>query len=303
MRRFGRLLVEWDPRLRMTDRELASVDEEYARQKAAGKRLVLGTLPSRSGTKWLCDIFSAHANATGTPERNFEAAAFYRYIKYNKLPVDTAGIIAAIKHGIIRDWKKADVALVFSPHFSHGLEELYDALGPERIIFAINDPEFTVQSMYNKGIFSQRYARNDPTLANGYQPALAGSWSQIFGRLVPVGGEYEQWSGLTPIGKLAWWGNMVTMEINRQLSRLPAGVMDVFDLAAADQNYTWYLSLAKDYRLAPVLSERAFLRIKGKRFKASENRKHEWSGVERAEFEQHTKEWAELYRKLSRLHA
>lgn len=285
---------------RLDAETLKSIDTEYARLQKAGKRLVLGTLPSRSGTKWLCDIFDAHEGAHGAPERSFDAVSFYRYIKYNKLPIDTAGVVASIKHDIIEDWKKADLTLVFSPHFSHGIAELYEILKPEKVIFALNDPEFTVQSMYNKGFFTQEYIRGDNNLAIGYQPGLAGSLSQMFGRLVPNGPFYDEWLRLTRIGKIAWWGNMVVAEIDRQMQMLPPGVMDIFHLKTADQNYEWYKKLAATYHLAPLLSEKAFLAIKGKKFKASENTKHVWTETERREFEKYTADWCFIYEGLYR---
>lgn len=298
MKRFGRLIIQWDHEPRLTNNEIARIEIDYADLQKAGKRLVLGTLTSRSGTKWLCDIFAAHPNATGSPERSFDAASFYRYIRYNDLPIDTAGVMAILKYGIIQDWKKGDIALVFSPHFSHGLTELYEVLKPERIIFALNDPEFTVQSIYNKGFFSQRYVRSRTDRALGFQPALGTRWGVSFGRLVPNGPEYDSWNRLTRVGKIAWWGNMVTLEIGRQLSKLPSEVTDIFHLKHADQNYAWYKELANRYGLAPLLDEKSFLAIKKKRFKKSDNVKHEWSSLERAEFEDHAAEWMALYQKL-----
>lgn len=106
--KIGRLEISWNrrPWPRLGAKELADIDERYEKALASGKRLVLGTLCARSGTMWLCDIFDEHKNATGITERNFEAEAYYRFIAYNKLPIDTAGIIALIKHGILEDWKR-----------------------------------------------------------------------------------------------------------------------------------------------------------------------------------------------------
>lgn len=298
MKRFGKLIVGWDNHSQIRMSDFSHVDEEYEHLQRSGKRLVLGVLPSRSGTKWLCDIFEAHKNGTGRPEPHYDAASFYRWVTYNKLPVDTSGVMAVFKHGIIEQWKRKDIALVFSPHFSHGLIELYRELKPEKIIFAINDPKFTVQSMYNFGFFTQPYIHANPGKAIGYQPMLDGAWPHTFGRLVPNGPFYREWEKLTRIGKLAWWGNMVNQDINRQLSELPAEVMDIFNLKTADQNYAWYLELAKRYGLTPVLSEPKFLALKDIRYKKSDNVEHVWSPQEQAEFERYTKEWEMLYEKL-----
>lgn len=299
MRIGKRLIVHLDHEPKLDAETLSSIDEEYAQLQKQGRRLVLGTLVSRAGTKWLCDIFDAHKNATGRPEPSFEAASFYRYIKYNKLPIDTSGILAIIKYWIVEDWKKkGDLALVFSPHFSHGLLELYAELKPDKIIFALNDPKFTVQSMYNKRQFTQYYFREDNEKALGYQPALAGSWSFMWGRLVPNGPFYDTWKDMTRIGKLAWFGNMVNRDIYSQLEMLPQHAWEVFHLKAADQNYEWYLELAERYSLFPLLSKTAFLKLKKLKNKPSENTPHVWSEREVEEYTAHTKEWTAIYNKL-----
>lgn len=298
MRKFGNIIIARDHTRKITEEDYHTIDEEYEAGLRAGKQLILGTLPARSGTMWLCDIFGDHDNATGITERDFEAESFYRYIKYNNLSIDTAGIITMIKHGIIEDWKKGDVALVFSPFFSHGLKELYDILRPTRIIIGINDPQFTVQSMYNKGFFKHYYVRDNADKALGFQPAFQQSWSYLFGRLVPNGDFYQTWQDLTRIGKIAWWGNMVTMEIDRQLKHIPDDKVFLFHLKDADQNYEYYKKMASDFGLAPLLSEKHFLSIKWRRVKKAHNETHEWSDQERHEFQLYTKEWHELYHKL-----
>lgn len=298
--RIGNLIISWDrrPYTRLDKETLENIDAEYEAGLTAGKKLILGTLCARSGTMWLCDIFDSHNNATGITERNFEPESFYRYITYNKLPIDTSGIIALIKRGIIEDWKRGDIALVFSPFFSHGMLELNEKLKPEKIIFAINDPAFTVQSIFNKGMFKHFYIRERNDLALGYQPSLYGSWSQFFGRIVPNGVAYESWKKLTRLGKAAWWGNRINVDIWEQLKTLPREKIFIFNLKEADQNYEYYKRLAAEFGLTPLLSEKKFLSIKDWRVKSSDNAKHEWTDVERKEFENETKEWMTLYKRL-----
>lgn len=300
--RLGRLIITIDrrPYGDLSEESLRSVDAAYEAGLAAGKKLILGTLCARSGTMWLCDIFAAHQNATGITERNFEPESFYRYITYNKLPIDTSGIIALIKRGIVEDWKKGDVALVYSPFFSHGMLELNEALRPHRIMFAITTPEFTVQSMFNKGFFRHFYIRKHVDQVLGYQPAMKGSWSHLFGRIVPNGAEYERWLGLTRFGKVAWWGNRINVDIWDQLKTLPQEKIFIFDLKQADQNYDYYLKMAKEFGLTPILKKGAYLALKGKRVRAKQNAVHEWTDTERAEFLAETKEWNSLYEELSK---
>lgn len=277
---------------------LKTVSQDYEKQIKSGKILILGTLSARSGTRWLCDIFSHHKTAIGSIERFNVAEAFYRYIKFNNLPIDCSGFIRLIKKGILQDWEKVDISLVFSPYFSHGILELYNELKPQRIIFAINDPEFTVTSIYNKEVFKETYYKDSPNLILGYQPELGERWSHFFGRIVPKGNFYSTWEKLTRIGKISWWGNRINMDIYQQLQEIPTEKIWIFKLKEADQNYDYYKKLAKEFNLQPLLEEEEFLTIKAKTVKKSNNVKREWTEREKDEFLQYTKQWTELYNML-----
>jgi hypothetical protein len=291
------------PKKGLTEAELLSVDAEYEKGLASGKKLVLCTLCARSGTRWLGDVFNEHKNATGVTERYFEAESLYRYIKYNKLPIDTSGITKLIKYGIVQDWKKGNVSIVISPFFSHGILELNEVLRPEKIIFGINDPKFTTQSIYNKGFFEQKYVREHTDLALGFQPGFDQEWCwlYLFARLVPNGESYSEWEKLTRIGKIAWWGSMVNRDIWKQMEALPKEKTFVFILKHADQNYEYYKNIAREFGLAPLLSEKKFLAVKGKTVTVKHNKSHEWSSQEQKEFEQYSKEWQVLYEQLSKI--
>src|SRR3989344_8846258 len=275
-----------------------NVDAEFDALKKGGKKLLLGVFPARSGARWLCDIFSAHDNAIGTLERYATPEALWRYIKYNKLPIDTAGIVRLIKCGIVADWKKKDTSLIFSPYFSHGLLELVGALKPDTVIFALNDPRHTVQSLYNKGFFKETYFRDDENLALGYQPNIE-KMHWLFGRVVPNGAYYREWLALTRVGKIAWWGNMLVRDIYEQFTQLPQECTWIFDLRKADQNYEYYKEMAKRFGLEPLLPERTFLAMKGKTVQAKDNTPHEWSSQEEKEFTELTGEWYRLYSSLT----
>ena len=129
--------------------------ELFDELRANGKRLFLGTLAARSGTRWLCDIVKSHDRTHAVTERDVMVEAFWRYVKYNELPIETDGTITLLKQRIASDWLKNDATLIFSPYFSHGLLELCQLLKPEKVIFGIAQPEFVVQSIFNKRM-SQR---------------------------------------------------------------------------------------------------------------------------------------------------
>jgi hypothetical protein len=274
-------------------------DEQYQELRRGGRQLVLGTLAARSGTRWLCDIVKNHDRAFAVTERDVTVEAFWRYVKYNELPIDTAGIIKLFKQRIVGDWRENDLTLVFSPYFSHGFLDLYHALDPDKVIFGIARPEFVVQSIYNKGMFAESYLHGNTNLALGYQPELAERWSHFFGRIVPRGSFYQTWEGLTRVGKIAWWVNRINMDIYDQLGNVPEERIIVFDLPQADQNYDYYLRLADLLNLSPLMDKERFLSLKKLTVKKSDNVKHDWSTHEQAEFDEYIAEWRQTYYDIS----
>lgn len=281
------------PEDQSVDLELS--EEQFQEFHNNGKRLVLGTLAARSGTRWLCDIVKNHDRSFAVTERDTTVEAFWRYVKYNELPIDTDGIIRLLKQRVADDWQENDLTLVFSPYFSHGLVELYHALDPEKIIFGMAAPEFVVQSIYNKGFFLEDYSSHDADLVLGYQPEFTTRWSHYFGRIVPRGEFFQTWLGLTRVGKIAWWVNRVNMDIYRQLEMIPEDRIVVFDLPRADQNYDYYVGLAGRLKLSPLMGKNQFLSLKKITVRKTDNVKHEWSGKEKSEFELYISEWRRVY--------
>ena len=131
------------------------LEDKYEKLLQQGKRLFLCITIGRSGTRWLTDIISEHKNAVGSTERLGLIETFYRYVKWNKLQIDVQGIINLIKDSIVQDWINNDISMVNSPFFSHDLLYLYDVFKPEYIIWGVNDPKFTIISLYNKGWYKE----------------------------------------------------------------------------------------------------------------------------------------------------
>lgn len=275
------------------------VEKLFAQNIKAGKRLVLGTLVGRSGTRWLCDIFKSHLGVAASIERFSEAEAFYRYVCFNNLPIDVSAIINLFKAGILEDWEKSEISVVFSPYFSHGIDHLIQELYPENIIVAVAEPRFIVQSLYNKGFFIEDLFYRDRNKVVGYQPQVGLKPSHFFGRVIPTSDEFEQWSKLTRIGKIAWWGNRIMCDIHFQIQHLKEQRIYIFDLAYADQNYEFYLQLCGQFDLCPKLSQKKFLSLKKNTVKPHDNAPHGWTLQEESEFLEFSKEWREIYGTLS----
>ncbi len=207
---------------------------------------------------------------------------------------------------MVQDWKRGDIALVTSPFFSHGIRQLYEALQPIRIIFAIGEPRFTVQSMYNKGFYEQHYLRDRTDLALGFQPAFPQRWYwlYLFARLVPNGEYYKEWETLTRIGKISWFGSMVHRDIWQQLQSIPQEKIFIFNLQEVlTDYYGYYKNFANEFGLAPLLSEKSVQQIRQKGIKSWHNKENSWSDQEQQEFEELTKEWTALYKRLSSIPA
>ena len=143
--------------------------------------------------------FDRHENASGSCERFSVEEAFYRYIKCNKLPVDVNGIIDLIKDGIVQDWEKTDISFIASPYLSHDIPYLFEMLKPESIIWSINDPRYTITSFYNKGWYKIQSHLNASKI-HSIDPNL--NINQSFGRIIPQGNEFLEWSSLTRIGQI-----------------------------------------------------------------------------------------------------
>lgn len=270
----------------------------YPKVNRSKKKLVLAVQTGRSGMKWLCSIFAAHDNAYGRGERNRDAEAYYRYISWNRLPIDTAGILAVCQREILGDWKSVDLSLLSSPYFAYNFLYLYEGLSADRVIWAINDPVFTLTSIYNKGWYCEDYKKSDNRLALGFQPQLEGRWSHYFGRLVPHGDFFDEWKALTRVGKIAWYLNETTKEIHASMKRIPQDKIWVYRLEEADQNYDYYLRLADDFGLRPIISRDKFLSLKMKTAWRSENIQKEFNRREKKEFETYAADYIEIYRGL-----
>lgn len=262
------------------------------------KKLVLGVTSGRSGMKWVFEIFRKHKNAEGGCERNAEAEAFYRYIKFHNLKIDTEGIFDITKREILKDWLVADISITVSPYFSHSAYYVYKKLNADRIIWGITDPKFTVTSFFNKNWYKNDISYNDLNKVPGYQPDLKERWSHFLGRLIPSGSFYNEWKSLTRIGKISWFLNMINKEIFSNILKIPKDKVWIFRLEEADQNYEYYIKMAKEFELKPLLSKKVFLSIKKIATKKGENDIIEWSAKEKEEFYNYTKDYREIYDKV-----
>jgi len=274
--------------------------EETAKQYAdvkrrRNKRLVLAVSSGRSGMKWLLSVFLSHPGVAGGHERLGALEAFHRYVHFNHLPIDLSGLVAMTQACVVEDWEKADLSVVSSPYFAHGLTPVFNALEADSLVWGINDPEYTVTSLYNKGCYMRNCVCGDPSLATGPQPHWGDDWKHTFGRIEPRGAFHEEWTGLTRVGKSAWYANTMQKEISEQVDRIGREKIWVFRLSQSSQNYAYYQRLADAFGLTPRMSEAQFVALKKQACRPGENLVREWSQQERAEFERLAADYISLY--------
>lgn len=285
-------------------------------KKDQKKHLILIVSVGRSGTRWLAEIFNAHDRVKGSCETESYAEFFYRYVKWNRLPVDLSGVFNILAAKVLNDWQEADVSVIASPGLSIDLLDVCKNLEVDEIIWAVNNARFTVTSFYNKGWYKEQVCIQDPNLAIGLQPNFRQelkvptrtiipriktfySYKRFFGRIIPRGDFFYTWKELTRVGKIAWYYNMHNLKIYEQLKTIDPNRIWIFRLEQADQNYDYYLKMAKRFNLKPILTRNKFLGIKRRVINPKENLQKEWELKECEEFEIYSKEFQEIYLKLS----
>lgn len=262
------------------------------------KRFILIVTMGRSGSRWLSEIFNMHDGVKGSCEEDMYAESFYKYVKWNQLPVDLTGVYNTLAKRILNDWNKADVSVIASPGISIDFLDIYKILEVDEVIWAVNDALFTITSFYNKGYYNINFYLQNPNLAVGYQPYYDDKMTRFFGRLVPRGEFFYTWKKLTRIGKISWYYNMFNMKIYDQMKSIPSDSKWIFKLDEADQNYDYYLKLAERFNLAPIMTKPNFLSIKGKSVSPSDNKRMELDPQSLKEIEQYSKEFLDIYPSL-----
>ena len=267
--------------------------------ETAGKRTILGYGTGRCGMNWFHRILAAHANATGGCERFSDFEVFYRYFHYHNLPVDMGGFHALLKKLRNYDWSRADISVIYSPYFDFGMAGLVGELNPEAVFFHIRKPEDAVNSMWVKGWYKGDYLLADPAKAPGPQPLTLPFYHHNFGRIMPSGPYFEEWRGMTRIGRIAWFyveANTGMLAQHRTFGDKAWTVR----LQDVDQNYDYYVHMAETLGLAPLLGREEFLALKGSTTNAGKTRRStdDWSKQERAEFEKVAGPFLDVYDSL-----
>ena len=83
------------------------------------------------------------------------------------------------------------------------------------------------------------------------------------------------------------------------MQQIPEEKLWIFRLEEADQNYAYYLRMAKAFGLKPLITENKFLSLKQFAARDEENTPKNWSEREHEEFEKYAADYISLYKSLS----
>jgi hypothetical protein len=237
----------------------------------------------RSGTHFIARLFEREPAVAAHHERAPLADSFHRYCVWNRLPVDHAGFVAHKAAGIAADRALGKLSFEASPYLALSIPVLRAAFGA-RFVLLVRRPEGVVNSYLEKGWYAREPARDDPRLALGYQadPALP---HHPFSRLAAAGADGACWSGLSRVGKLAYFWRRLNEATLRDLAALPEDAARVQAL----ERYDWeaHGELARFAGFAPTLSREGFERLAAERpgTRGRAPSVHDWSEAEAAEFE------------------
>ncbi|MBX2799928.1 MAG: sulfotransferase [Myxococcales bacterium] len=237
----------------------------------------------RCGTTFLSEVAGREPEVAASHERLRRAATFHLYCKWNGLQVDPEGFLVDREAAVREDLREHRVSFESSALLSHSIAELH-ARFDARFVMLVRRPDHTVASFAVRGWFLQPIARSDarlpPTLRDAEEPR------HFFGRNLPHGAEFDRWSALTQIGKLAWFWTARNRAIVEQLRHLPASHRCIVRLEDLDADR--YRELARFGGWSSTVTDEAFAQLRGTKPNAGPNPPRlpaTWTSEEAAQFE------------------
>jgi hypothetical protein len=239
----------------------------------------------RCGTHFIAKVYAREPAVASSHERYPTAEAFERYCRWYDLPVDQEGFLQLLANGIRSDLQGHDLSFEASAYLSLSVNALYERFG-SKFVLMVRRPEAVVNSLWAKGWYLNPYVQGDPNRALGYQAGTRPH--HAFSRIGPKGDELNRWQRLTRIGKLAWFWSALNGETLRQLQCLPREHWRLVRLEAFD--YESYCDLSAFLGIQPTIPPSDYRGLvqdrPGRRPRQRSVR--DWTGEERAEFEEET---------------
>jgi hypothetical protein len=237
----------------------------------------------RCGTTFLSLVAAREPGIASAHERLRLGATFHMFCKWHRIAIDSEGFLRDREEAIRRDLTNHSFSFECSALLSHSLEELFERFGA-RFLLLVRSPEETVASFAVRGWFTNPCARKDPSLPPSYREGEEPR--HFLGRNIPHGAEFERWTRLTQIGRIAWFWQARNRAILEQFSRLPASHCRVERLE--DLDYPRYQEVARFLGYESRIDPGVFAELARARPNAGPNpprRYRDWSSLEASEFE------------------
>jgi hypothetical protein len=244
----------------------------------------------RCGTKFFAELMARDHEIAACHERHAFNDTFHRFCQWYGVGADDAGFIATKRRGIEQDLSRARYSFEASGFLSLSLRALHEHLGA-KILILVRAPEKVVASYWRKGWYATAPLLDDParppTLQNVALP------HHFLGRTMPIGAEYERWSKLTRIGKIAWYWSRLNRALLDQSQTLPKDATKLFRID--DVDFAAFCDIRSFLGAPANVGETAFQHVKNSKPNASfgAGAVHEWTPLESAEFEAEVRDMAE----------
>ncbi len=173
----------------------------------------------RCGTTFLAEVAGREPEVASSHERLRLGATFHMFCKWHGIAIDSEGFLLDREEAVCSDLERRRFSFECSALLSHSLEELFERFCA-RFLLLVRNPAETVASFAVRGWFLKPIVRKDPTRPPSYREGEEPR--HFLGRNIPHGPEFERWTRLTQIGKLAWFWQARNRAILDQFSRLPA---------------------------------------------------------------------------------
>jgi hypothetical protein len=237
----------------------------------------------RCGTTFLAEVAGREPEVAASHERLRLGATFHMFCKWHNLAVDSEGFLLDREEAVRGDLERRQFSFECSALLSHSLEELSERFRA-RFLLLVRSPQETVASFAVRGWFLKPIARRDPGRAPSYREGEEPR--HFLGRNIPHGAEFERWTRLTQVGKLAWFWQARNRAILEQFSRLPASHCRIVRLE--DLDFRHYQEVAGFMGWRSQIDAEQFAELAQARPNAGPNpprRYTTWNAVEVAEFE------------------
>ncbi|HEY7158163.1 MAG TPA: hypothetical protein VH575_29695 [Gemmataceae bacterium] len=238
----------------------------------------------RCGTTFLAQLAGREPEVAAAHERLRLAATFHMFCKWHGIAVDSEGFLLDREEAIRRDLAERRFSFECSALLSHSLEELFERFRA-RFLLLVRSPADTVASFAVRGWFVKPCVRKDPRLPPSYREGEEPR--HFLGRNIPHGAEFERWTRLTQIGRLAWFWQARNRAILEQFRRLPASHCRVERLE--DLDFPRYREVAAFMGWRSRIDTGLFAELAQSRPNAGPNpprKLTDWNAVEAAEFEE-----------------